>query len=337
MKQRNYRSKAKSLLAGRLLILLLILFQIILLSAMLFRFARLYWLTVLLTVLSVFTALHLLTRSDKSAFKLSLVFLILLLPVFGGAFYWIFHFQTGAHGSRDSVPPWRKRQADEHSLLEQAKKECPQDAKLLTYLQSTAAFPVLQGTQSRYFPSGEQMLSSLLADLEKARHYIFLEYFLIEEGVMWDSILEVLKRKAAQGVDVRVIYDDFGSLLTLPADYTATLGRFGIRCVAFNRFHPFLTTLQNNRDHRKITVIDSKTWAIDTLGKRYRLKGRLYEVESLLPSNFIRINKSALANTARLDRFAVCFTGAVDAVFQCGYREYVSRRCFADIKRRYDL
>ena len=86
-----------------------------------------------------------------------------------------------------------------------------------------------------------------------------------------------------------------------------------------------------------ITVIDGKTWAIDTLGKRYRLKGRLYEVETQLPSNFIRINKSALANTARLDRFAVCFTGAVDAVFQSGYREYVSRRCFADIKRRYDL
>ena len=86
-----------------------------------------------------------------------------------------------------------------------------------------------------------------------------------------------------------------------------------------------------------ITVIDGKTWAIDTSGKRYRLKGRLYEVETLLPSTFIRINKSALANTARLDRFAVCFTGAVDAVFQSGYREYVSRRCFADIKRRYDL
>ena len=86
-----------------------------------------------------------------------------------------------------------------------------------------------------------------------------------------------------------------------------------------------------------ITVLDGKTWAIDTLGKRYRLKGRLYEVEELLPSTFIRINKSALANTARLDRFAVCFTGAVDAVFKCGYREYVSRRCFTDIKRRYDL
>ena len=86
-----------------------------------------------------------------------------------------------------------------------------------------------------------------------------------------------------------------------------------------------------------ITVMDGKTWVIDSRGRRYRLKRRLYEVESQLPSTFIRINKSALANTARLDRFAVCFTGAVDAVFQSGYREYVSRRCFADIKRRYDL
>ena len=86
-----------------------------------------------------------------------------------------------------------------------------------------------------------------------------------------------------------------------------------------------------------ITVLDGKTWVIDTQGRRYRLKRRLYEVETVLPSTFIRINKSALANTARLDRFAVCFTGAVDAVFKCGYREYVSRRCFAEIKRRYDL
>ena len=86
-----------------------------------------------------------------------------------------------------------------------------------------------------------------------------------------------------------------------------------------------------------ITVQDGKTWAIDCKGKHYRLKRRLYEVEEILPSTFIRINKSALANTARLDRFAVCFTGAVDAVFRCGYREYVSRRCFAEIKRRYDL
>ena len=85
-----------------------------------------------------------------------------------------------------------------------------------------------------------------------------------------------------------------------------------------------------------ITVLDGKTYAIDSENKRYRLKSRLYELEATLPAYFIRINKSALANEKALDRFAVAYTGAVDAVFKCGYREYVSRRCFAQIRRRFD-
>ena len=85
-----------------------------------------------------------------------------------------------------------------------------------------------------------------------------------------------------------------------------------------------------------ITVLEGKTYAIDTRNTHYRLKQRLYELEALLPSSFIRINKSTLANEKRIARFAASFSGAVDAVFQCGYREYVSRRCFAEIKRRYD-
>ena len=86
-----------------------------------------------------------------------------------------------------------------------------------------------------------------------------------------------------------------------------------------------------------ITVLDGKTSAIDTKNRRYRVKQRLYELEQILPAAFIRINKSALANEHHLDRFSVCFSGAVDAVFKCGYKEYVSRRCLAEIKRRYDL
>ena len=85
-----------------------------------------------------------------------------------------------------------------------------------------------------------------------------------------------------------------------------------------------------------IAVLDGKTYAIDSEKKQYRLKSRLYELEAMLPAYFIRINKSALANEKALDRFAVAYTGAVDAVFKCGYREYVSRRCFAQIKRRFD-
>ena len=83
-----------------------------------------------------------------------------------------------------------------------------------------------------------------------------------------------------------------------------------------------------------ITVLDGKTYAIDSQTKRYRLKQRLYELEAVLPASFIRINKSTLANENALDRFSVTIAGSVDAVFKCGYREYVSRRCFAQIKRR---
>ena len=86
-----------------------------------------------------------------------------------------------------------------------------------------------------------------------------------------------------------------------------------------------------------ITVLDGKTYAIDTKNQQYRLKQRLYELEATLPASFIRINKSALANEKALDRFAVTYTGAVDAVFKCGYREYVSRRCFTQIKRRFQV
>lgn len=85
-----------------------------------------------------------------------------------------------------------------------------------------------------------------------------------------------------------------------------------------------------------ITVLEGKTYAIDLHGKQYRVKQRLYELEAALPACFIRINRSALANENRLERFSASFSGAVDAVFKCGYREYVSRRCFAAIKRRYE-
>jgi len=85
-----------------------------------------------------------------------------------------------------------------------------------------------------------------------------------------------------------------------------------------------------------ITVLDRKVIAIDTDGRKYRIQGRLRELEDSLPSYFIRINKSTLANEHRILRFDAAFSGGVDAIFQCGYREYVSRRCFAEIRRRYE-
>lgn len=125
------------------------------------------------------------------------------------------------------------------------------------YLQSVG-FPIYDGTQTEYFSPGEAFFPDLLTELKNARNYIFMEYFIIQEGVMWDTVLEILKEKACQGIEVRVIYDDIGCFLTLPKNYAAQLEQYSIKCEVFNPFRPILSAIQNNRDHRKITVIDGK-------------------------------------------------------------------------------
>ncbi len=258
----KHRSRLSKIFGRRFLIILMILFQIVFLMIMLHRSYHSYIAVGLLTLLSVATALHLLTRQDKTPFKLSLVFLILLFPVFGGAFYWVFHFQTGSYVFRRTleqiVQSFQKGYAPSANTLNRATEELPKDQRLIRYLQNVNAFPIYDGTDTRYFPCGKDMLETMTADLEAAEHFIFMEYFIVEEGVMWDSILEILQRKAAAGVDVRVIYDDIGSIMTLPMGYDKRLEKRGIKCRIFNKFHPFLTTIQHNRDHRKITVIDGK-------------------------------------------------------------------------------
>lgn len=110
-----------------------------------------------------------------------------------------------------------------------------------------------------YHASGEEQFEDLKAELEKAEHYIFLEYFIIHEGIFWDTILEILVRKAQEGVDVRLIYDDLGCVVLLPYGYDRKLEKLGIQCKVFNPFIPFISVRMNNRDHRKIVVIDGHT------------------------------------------------------------------------------
>ena len=137
--------------------------------------------------------------------------------------------------------------------------DCPGAASLAQYLRGRGGgFPVYENTQVTYFPSGEAKFAALLPQLESATQYIFLEYFIIDEGLMWGRILEILARKAAQGVDVRVLYDGMLEISTLPWDYPRRLEKLGIRCKAFAPIQPFLSTHYNYRDHRKILVIDGK-------------------------------------------------------------------------------
>ena len=137
--------------------------------------------------------------------------------------------------------------------------DCPGAASLAQYLRGRGGgFPVYKNTQVTYFPSGEAKFAALLPQLESATQYIFLEYFIIDEGLMWGRILEILARKAAQGVDVRVMYDGTCEFSTLPRDYPSRLEALGIQCKVFSPVTPFVSTHYNYRDHRKILVIDGR-------------------------------------------------------------------------------
>jgi len=135
-------------------------------------------------------------------------------------------------------------------------RECLPQAR---YLQNYAGYPLYKHTQTCYFNSGESFFARVLEELEKAEKYIFLEFFILRQGKMLDPILEILERKAKEGLDIRIIYDDLGCFMTLPPGFNKVLEQKGIKCLIFNPFKPILSSLQNNRDHRKIISIDGKT------------------------------------------------------------------------------
>lgn len=270
MKDRSFYRQLRKPFLHRLFIILLILAQIFLIIEMVYRYAQLQWLAALLSAFSVFIALHLLTHNENGTFNASMIFLILLFPLFGGIFYLIFHFQTAVVGFRKRLRRIEVEAADAYFLPDRDPEqpsgatadlpaELPESSRLLRYLEQTSGFPACGNTETRYFADGLSFRDALLDACRNAERYIFLEYFILAEGKFHDAVMDVLKERAAAGVDVRVIYDDLGCFLTLPTHYPALLREWGIRCCVFNPFRPFLTTIQNNRDHRKIAVIDGHT------------------------------------------------------------------------------
>lgn len=133
------------------------------------------------------------------------------------------------------------------------------NAQLSYYLSHQLGFPTYRNTEVEYFPVGEDKFASMIKELEKAEKFIFMEYFIVEEGIMWDTILEILKRKVNEGVEVRFMYDGMCAFDLLPYSYPKKLQKFGIKCKMSNKIRPFVSTIQNNRDHRKICVIDGQT------------------------------------------------------------------------------
>lgn len=214
-------------------------------------------------ILSVIVVMTIVNNRLNPAYKIAWIIPIMAFPIFGGLFFLLFGSEYLKKKFLNEMLPilkkmnWHLQQNEEaFSNLEKIDQRA---ANQSAYMSNYAMCPVYQNTTSEYLNIGEKKFERLIQELKEARHYIFLEYFIIEEGLMWNSILEILKEKAAAGVDVRVIYDGFGCLFTLPTDYQQQLERMGIKCCIFNPFVPLLTIRMNNRDHRKICVIDGHT------------------------------------------------------------------------------
>lgn len=195
--------------------------------------------------------------------KITWLLVIMLLPVFGVLLFLYTQSNIGHRALKkwihNIIEETKESIPQEAAVMERFSKASPGAASLARYMHRSGCYPVYENTAVTYFPLGEDKFQEMLLQLEAAEHFIFMEYFIVDEGVMWGTILEILAKKAAQGVDVRVMYDGTCEFSLLPHDYPKRLRALGIQCKVFAPVAPFISTHYNYRDHRKIMVIDGHT------------------------------------------------------------------------------
>ena len=206
---------------------------------------------------------YLLNQDMDNSVRITWLVVTALMPVLGVPLFWYTKADIGHNALKkrlmDLESQTRAQLPQPEGVEQRLEADSPGAASLARYLRGRGGgFPVYGNTAVTYFNGGEAKFAELLRQLETAEHYIFLEYFIIDEGLMWGRILEILARKAAQGVDVRVMYDGTCEFSTLPRDYPKRLEALGIKCKVFSPITPFVSTHYNYRDHRKILVIDGR-------------------------------------------------------------------------------
>ena len=216
--------------------------------------------TVLFTVCMV---LYLINSGIDPTAKITWLIVIMLVPVFGVLLFWYTQSETGHRMVKQklekTLAQTRDKLPQEEAVLTALEQVDPNEASLARYIQRSGSFPVFSDTKVTYFPLGEDKFAEMLKQLKEAKKYIFMEYFIVEEGLMWGKILEILAQKAKEGVDVKFMYDGACEFALLPHNYPERLRALGIQCKMFAPVSPFLSTTYNYRDHRKILVIDGHT------------------------------------------------------------------------------
>lgn len=215
----------------------------------------------LTTVLSAALIIFEINRTEEPNFKMTWLVLIAIIPIFGALFY--LYTRAGSVSYNISEDYHRAQELNKRYLVQDAEVmrsialNNPREDGFVRYLTKYGGSPAYTNTAVRYYPIGEQMFEDMKKELLKAERFIFMEFFIINNNDrMWEEILDILKSKVKQGVDVRIIYDAAGCIASLPRGYDAFLRRLGIKCHVFSPLVPLISTHQNNRDHRKILVVD---------------------------------------------------------------------------------
>lgn len=214
-------------------------------------------------VIGLIMTIAIVSSEINPGYKIAWIIVILTFPVFGVMFYIFFGNSNLGNHLRKRMNRYNEEErlllAQKQQSLEELWGDSSNAEKQARYLLLYGGYPSYNNTLTEYFSVGEAQFEAIIRELNKAERFIFLEYFIIEEGKMWNTILDILVRKAGEGVDVRLVYDDMGCLFTLPYRYDKKLEAMGIKCRVFNKFKPIWSARMNNRDHRKILIIDGHT------------------------------------------------------------------------------
>lgn len=254
----------KILLHRVVIVAFLLIIQLLVLIAMILKFNNYFiYFYAICILISLIALLYIINNKSNPSYKMAWMVPILVFPIFGGLFYLLFGGNKLSNRSRRKMRAIKSKMKSieykDEKIIQDLIKENVVAGKQASYLQKNAYSPIYDNTYTEYYKIGEDMYESLKKELLKAEHYIFLEFFIVEEGIMWNSILDILAKKVKEGVDVRVMYDDMGCIVTLPYKYARKLESLGIKTCVFNPFIPILSSRINNRDHRKIVVIDGHT------------------------------------------------------------------------------
>lgn len=216
----------------------------------------------LMTLISIVAIIYIINDKYNPDFKLTWILFIATFPVTGILFYVIMSLQHDAKRIAKRLAA-RERETQRYmrmdrNVLEDLRKSKPANANLAHYLGHKLSYPVHRNTDVKFFPLGEDKFEELIKQLRKAEKFIFMEYFIVEEGEMWGTVLNILREKVQEGVEVRFMYDGMCSMIQLPHKYQNKLKSYGIKCKLYSPIRPVISSYQNNRDHRKICVIDGR-------------------------------------------------------------------------------